>query len=69
MSDELNVLQYDGPIPASELQAYAAKHHAQGYAQAVADVVEWINSGAGPYVEGYGEEIAAAITQRFGKDA
>ena len=53
-------------------QAAAAVIRSYGderYQQAIADVVEWINSGAGPYVEGYGEEIAQEITRRFGKDA
>ena len=47
----------------------AAVAYGEGYQAAIADVVEWINSGAGPYVEGYGEEIANEITRRFGKDA
>ena len=49
------------------IRSYGDQRHAEGYAQAVADVVEWINSGAGPHVEGYGEEIATEIASRFGK--
>lgn len=73
---------HTNPFPTAAIEAAAAvirsygdqrdaaartEGHAEGYAQAVADVVEWINSGAGPYVEGYGEEIATEITRRFGK--
>lgn len=77
MSDELNVWRdacfaYGGasiegaelePSAAAVIRDYGDERHAAGYRAAIADVVEWINSGAGPYVEGYGEEIANEITR------
>lgn len=65
MSDELNVWTFEG----CSIGEYRNAEYAKGYQRAIYDVVAWINSGAGPYVEGYGEEIANEITRRFGKDA
>ena len=59
MSDELNVWTFEGCSMPSEVRS---AEYVKGYQQAIADVVEWLESD-GVLI------TARAVARRFGKDA